>query len=122
MAVAPQGCPDGRCLVSWDPLQREVIEALGYTLYSAQGPVQAMAGEDSRINGPESVEAPPSASQAAGADSVLLRALLRAAGTGASAPDARALCQRWIATSAADANARRALWPQLRSLRGRRLS
>lgn len=121
MVVAPQGCPDGRCLVSWDPLQREVIEALGYTLYSAQGPASVMAAiaaEDVRHNGAESVEAAQP-----GADSVLLRALLRAAGAGASSPDTRALCQRWIATSAVtDANARRALWPQLRSLRGRRLS
>lgn len=76
--------------MSWDPLQREVLEAMGYTVYGL---------------------APPP-------DDALLRALLRAAGRDAGAPDAVALCREWSpASRLRDPAAKRALWPRLRALR-----
>lgn len=97
--------------MNWDPLQREVIAALGYTLYRAEGPA---ATPDDAQQG---------ANPVGDLDSALLHALLRAADADVSASDAVALCRRWIATSSSTgAAARRALWPQLRRLRGQRLS
>jgi hypothetical protein len=124
-------------------LQREVIAALGYTLYQAQGSAPAMAvdaqpletAQDEPRHGDSGrgdagrgearqVRAQPAGGRAGASESALLRALLKAAGTDASASEAVALCQGWISSTSplADAAARRALWPRLRSLRGRRLS
>ena len=87
--------------MSWDPLQREVLEALGHTLYVTASP-QTQASE----------EVLP--------EDALLIALLRAAGRGRDAADAVALCREWgPAARLRSAAAKRALWPRLRALRGR---
>lgn len=79
----------------WDPLQREVLEALGHTVYRTTAPAAAALPDD-----------------------VLLHALLRAAGRDADAPDAVALCREWMPTTRLrDPAAKRALWPRLRALR-----
>lgn len=80
--------------MSWDPLQHEVLAALGHTVYRAVTP---------------SVPVP---------DDPLVHALLRAAGRDADAADAGLLCRRWPPPALLrDAAAKRALWPQLRALR-----
>ncbi|WP_242109753.1 hypothetical protein [Luteimonas aquatica] len=85
--------------MSWDPLQRDVLEALGHTLYRA---------------------APAQAAETALPEDALLHALLRAAGRDAGAADAAALFREWGPTSRLRAAAaKRALWPRLRALRGR---
>jgi hypothetical protein len=79
--------------VSWDALQREVLDALGHTVYRA-------------------------APSAPVPDDALLHALLRAAGRDAEAPDALLLCRDWMPTARLrDPAAKRALWPRLRALR-----
>lgn len=78
--------------MSWDPLQREVLQALGHTVYR-----------------PAPVALP---------DDALLHALLRAAGRDAQSPDAAALAREWMPTRhLRDPSAKRALWPRLRALR-----
>jgi len=80
--------------VTWDPLQREVLDALGHPVYRAVGQVP---------------------------DDPLLHALLRAAGRGIDAPDAAALCRGWMPVERLrDPAAKRALWPRLRALRAAR--
>jgi hypothetical protein len=79
--------------VSWDPLQREVLEALGHAVYTV-------------------------APQAGGVpDDPLLRALLRAAGRGPESADAVVLCREWRVAQPRTPAAKRALWPRLRALR-----
>lgn len=82
--------------VTWDRLQRETLDALGFALWrrvDASAPV---------------------------ADDPLLRALLRAAGRDPDAPDAASLCRGWMPlTDLRTPAAKRALWPQLRALRSR---
>lgn len=81
--------------MTWDPLQHEVLEALGHTVYRAAGPEPAALPDDP-----------------------LLHALLRAAGRDADAADAAALCRDWVPTARLrDPAAKRALWPRLRALR-----
>ncbi len=80
--------------MSWDPLQREVLDTLGYAVYAA---VPADGGVP---------------------DDPLVLALLRAAGRDAGSPDAAALCREWRPASRLRAPAaKRALWPRLRALR-----
>jgi hypothetical protein len=80
--------------VSWDPMQRDILDALGHTLYRVA---------------PAHSDIP---------DDALLHALLRAAGRSPDADDAVALCRTWpTARLRGDAGAKRALWPQLRALR-----
>lgn len=82
--------------MSWDGLQREVLEALGHTLWRHEDPAARVP------------------------DDPLLHALLRAAGRGPDSPDAAALCRSWMPVSGLrDAAAKRALWPRLRALRRR---
>lgn len=91
--------------MSWDPLQREVLQALGHVLYA----VDAGGGL-----------APAAASDAdgAGAGEAQLRALLRAAGRRHDDQAARDLCRGWLQEAGLrDPAARRALWPRLRALR-----
>ncbi|MDN5781804.1 MAG: hypothetical protein L0H23_07245 [Luteimonas sp.] len=77
--------------MTWDPLQHEVLEALGHTVYRATGPAP---------------------------DDALLHALLRAAGRDTDAADAATLCREWMPTARLrDPAAKRALWPRLRALR-----
>lgn len=81
--------------MSWDPVQREVLDALGHTLYRI-APV-----------GAPSLQA-----------DLLQQALLRAAGRTAEADDAASLCRAWTSLRLrGNASAKRALWPQLRALR-----
>lgn len=86
----------------WDPLQREMLAAMGL-------PVQrvvpaAGAGDDS---------------PAALPDDPLILALLRAAGLTREATDASRIARGWPAPERLrrDPAAKRALWPQLRALR-----
>ena len=81
--------------MTWDPLQHEILEALGHTVYRTTG--RASGGVP---------------------DDALLHALLRAAGRDVDAADAAALCREWMPTARLrDPAAKRALWPRLRSLR-----
>jgi hypothetical protein len=82
--------------VTWDPWQREVLEALGHDLLERAGR-----------------EHPPVP------DDPLVHALLHAAGRGPEASDAAELVQGWppAARLRGDAAAKRALWPRLRALR-----
>ena len=83
--------------MNWDPLQREVLAALGHTLYRATD------------GGADAVPVPADA---------LTQALLRAAARGPDAADAAALCREWgPASRLRAAAAKRALWPRLRALR-----
>lgn len=81
--------------MSWDRLQREVLDALGHTVYRVA---------------PANVPPLP--------DDPLLHALLRAAGRSADADDAGMLHRAWpIASLRGNPAAKRALWPGLRALR-----
>lgn len=81
--------------MSWDPLQREVLEALGHVLYERAPAPRVPVPEDP-----------------------LAHALLRAAGRSADDDDAGVLCEAWpLATLRAAPDAKRALWPRLRALR-----
>lgn len=82
--------------MSWDALQREVLEALGHEVL-----VRAM---------PERPRLP---------DDPLLHALLRAAGRGKDDADAWDLQRDWPPATQlrGDAAAKRQLWPRLRALR-----
>lgn len=83
--------------MSWDGLQREALEAMGYVLMR-------------RVD-PDAGEVPEGA---------LYDALLRAAGRDRGSPDAAALCRSWPSPEALrDPAAKRALWPRLRALRRR---
>ena len=82
--------------MQWDPIQREVLEALGHVVYRVA----------------------PATTTPAIPDDALLHALLRAAGRTAAADDAATLCRTWpIARLRGDGAAKRALWPQVRALR-----
>jgi hypothetical protein len=89
--------------VSWDPWQREVLDALGHAVYRL-APAESSAAE---------------AQLSAPAGDALLRALLRAAAR--DADDAAALVRTWPPTAQLRGNpaAKRALWPRLRALRAR---
>ncbi|MCW5581403.1 MAG: hypothetical protein KIS72_08685 [Luteimonas sp.] len=95
--------------MSWDPLQRGVLEVLGHVLYV----VHADGGP-----APEAVPGAASIHAAQPPGEAQLRALLRAAGRRADDHAARELCQGWLQEiGLRDAAARRALWPRLRALR-----
>lgn len=81
--------------MSWDPFQRDVLEALGHVLYE-------------RAPAPR-VQVP---------DDPLAHALLRAAGRSADDDDAGLLCLEWpLAAVRGAPGMKRALWPRLRALR-----
>lgn len=82
--------------MNWDPLQREVLDALGLVLYRAQSAAAAGLPDDPMID-----------------------ALLLASGRNREAADAPQLARAWPAAAAlrGDPRAKRALWPQLRALR-----
>ena len=81
--------------MTWDPLQREILEALGHTVYDVAAPATPALPDDA-----------------------LLHAMLRAAGRDADAADAAALCREWMPTPRLrEPSAKRALWPRLRTLR-----
>lgn len=82
--------------MSWDPLQREMLEALGHVVLVRAAPTRPALPDDP-----------------------LLHALLRAAGRSGADADAWDLHRTWPAVSdlRGDAAAKRALWPRLRALR-----
>ena len=82
--------------MSWDPWQREVLEALGHRVYEAVRPSRPPATRDP-----------------------LLLALLRAAGRDGDDGDVAGLLEAWpsAAELRGNAEAKRALWPALRALR-----
>jgi hypothetical protein len=104
--------------VSWDPFQREALEAMGYRLFELHG---AQAGEAAAA---PATAAMPDETQASGqaADiGPLLRALLRACGRRPDDARALALCRELLPPGGLrDAATRRALWPRLRALRAGR--
>lgn len=82
--------------MSWDGVQREILDALGYPQWR-------------RVD--QSAQIP---------EEPLIHALLRAAGRSAESADAADLCRGWLPVERLrSAGAKRALWPQLRALRGR---
>lgn len=85
--------------MTWDAVQREVLEALGHTLYCRTVPEQARIPDDP-----------------------LLRALLRAASRTGEDAEVPALVRDWPPTTRlrGDPAAKRALWPRLRALRAGR--
>ncbi|MGV8932624.1 MAG: hypothetical protein ACOH1R_11025 [Luteimonas sp.] len=87
--------------MSWDPLQREILDTLGHDAYRLVSSDVATA--------PVAFTVP---------DDALLRALLRAAGRTTNAVDTAVLCGEWMPTARLRApSAKRALWPRLRALR-----
>lgn len=102
--------------MTWDSLQREMLAALGHTLYVfADAPaVQRVADADSDASEPN---LPNPKAPNPGASNPLLRALLRAANLG---EDTLASLQAQLPPLQAltgNAAAKRALWPLLRAMR-----
>lgn len=95
MNASLQGAP------LWDPQQRDILAAMGLTVYRALGATT------------------PDTAFAAVVDDPLIAALLRAAGRSCDAHDAAQLVRGWPATQVLrrDPRAKRALWPALRALR-----
>lgn len=105
--------------MSWDPFQRDALEAMGLRLYAVQGAAGAAPAQAETAVVPAPGPA-PSRMDAGAADGPLLRALLRACGRGADDAEALALCRSLLAGGGLpDPSARRALWPRLRALRAR---
>ena len=99
--------------MSWDPLQREVLEAMGLPLYRVVGAAPAAPGP---VHGTSATPAPSVAIDAA---DPLVIALLRAAGRTPTSPDASHIAATWPPLPALrrDPRAKRALWPALRRWR-----
>lgn len=108
--------------VAWDPLQREILDAMGL---SAHRLVVIVPGAVPTAMPARPADAAALAIPADGtaqtSDHPLARALLRAAGRDPAAADAAALLRGWPPAQAlrGDPRAKRALWPQLRALRRR---
>lgn len=104
--------------VPWDPLQREVLDAMGFAVYHAAMPATAPVPAT-----PAAATLPISSHDALPdaplPDDPLISALLRAAGRDRDAGDAAQLVRGWPSPQAlrCDPRAKRALWPQLRALR-----
>lgn len=102
----------------WDPVQREILDALGHRVYALAQPQEQMQ-DQTQMQAPVQAEAPPRPQQPTPATMAgppsLLAALARAAGVEAARlPDLPAL-----ESLRGDARAKRALWPRLRALRRR---
>lgn len=81
--------------MSWDIVQRDVLQALGHTVYRTAPRDAAAAVLDP-----------------------LLQAVLLASGRRPDADDAAGLCRKWNASALrGNATAKRALWPGVRALR-----
>lgn len=104
--------------MSWDPLQREVLAAMGHVVYALDmpGTVAAPAQADAAQDASEAT-----ATVAPLTSGPLLRALLRAAGRTEADAEALRLCRDALPAAGLDAAARRALWPRLRALRAGRV-
>jgi hypothetical protein len=102
--------------VAWDPLQREILDAMGLNAHRlvAIVPAAVPAAAPSAV-----ATLPPTDTSADSPDHPLVRALLRAAGRDPADADAATLLRGWpaVRTLRGDARAKRALWPQLRALR-----
>ena len=106
--------------MSWDPFQRDALEAMGYRLYAVQDAHAPSVQEVDLRLAPRHDPAVDSAVADAAVDAPLLRALLRAAGRRADDAAALAMCRDLLRASGLnDPAARRALWPRLRALRAR---
>jgi DNA polymerase III psi subunit len=91
--------------VNFDPWQREVLEALGHTVYR-------LAPAESSVAAQVQKSAP--------VEDALLRALLRAAARDVVTEDAVAVLHASpLASLRGNPAAKRALWPRLRALRAR---
>ncbi len=104
--------------VAWDPLQREILDAMGL---SAHRLVAIMPGPAPSAAADAAAVPTPADGAAQTPDHPLARALLRAAGRDPASADAAALLRGWppARTLRGDPRAKRALWPQLRALRRR---
>ncbi len=102
--------------VPWDPLQREILEAMGFAVYRAATPAPVPAVLSAAT---AQIASDDARSDDARSDDPLVAALLRAAGRSRDAHDAAQLVRGWPApqTLRRDPRAKRALWPQLRALR-----
>ena len=90
--------------MNFDPWQREVLEALGHTVFRL-APVESSAAQ---------------AQKSAAVEDALLRALLRAAARDVVTDDAVAVLHASpLASLRGNPAAKRALWPRLRALRAR---
>ena len=106
--------------MSWDPFQRDALEAMGYRLYAVQGAHAPSMEEGDVRPTPRPDAAVDNAAVNATAGAPLLRALLRAAGRRSDDAAALALCRDLLPSGGLhDAASRRALWPRLRALRAR---
>jgi DNA polymerase III psi subunit len=105
--------------VAWDPLQREILDAMGL---SAHRLVAIVPGAVTSTPADAAPVPTPADGTAQTPDHPLARALLRAAGRDPAAADAAALLRSWPPAQAlrGDPRAKRALWPQLRALRRER--
>lgn len=112
-------------VVAWDPLQREILDAMGLSAHRLVAIVPGAVVPSAVPSAPEPAATHPSPTGAEPAprpfDHPLARALLRAAGRDPAAADAAALLRGWPEAQALRGNprAKRALWPQLRALRRR---
>ena len=106
--------------MSWDPFQRDALDAMGYRLYAVQGAHAPSMVETGQRLAPGPDPAADTVAADAAVEAPLLRALLRAAGRRADDAAALALCRDLLpAGGLRDPAARRALWPRLRALRAR---
>lgn len=98
----------------WDPVQREILGAMGLPVYRASTATVSEAAMAARSEAAGSEAAP-----AVLPDDPLIAALLRAAGRSRDAADAAQLVRDWPTPQALrrDPRAKRALWPALRALR-----
>ena len=100
----------------WDPVQREILGAMGLPVYRASTATVSEAAMAARSEAAGSEAAP-----AVLPDDPLIAALLRAAARHRDDPDALRDAPAWPSPQAlrADPRAKRALWPRLRGLRRR---
>ncbi|WP_246123020.1 hypothetical protein [Luteimonas wenzhouensis] len=95
--------------MSFDPLQRECLEAMGFTVLA----LASRPGVEAASPGVVPTPAPERPDR-------LLQALVRAAGRDPADPVALETCRSLLPPGGLrDARARRALWPRLRALRAR---
>ena len=118
----------------WDAFQREMLAALGHTLYvSADGPAMRMeehvvdvrtsvrSTRDRNVADPRTSERDMRPRKAASPDG-LMRALLRAANLGEHDAAALQTCVPPLDALTGNTDAKRKLWPTLRAMRAQRLT
>ncbi len=120
--------------VPWDAFQREMLAALGHTLYvSADGPAMRMeehvvdvrtsvrSARERIVSDPRTSERDVRPRKAASPDG-LMRALLRAANLGEHDAAALQSCVPTLDALTGNTDAKRKLWPTLRAMRAQRLT